>query len=102
MPALSDGDFVVYETQAALDYLEAIAPNPSLVPSDPKARARMRQIQSVSDGYAYASCIGGVFWQRAVEPMTGGQTDENIIREVMPAAQQAMTAINDLAAGGVI
>lgn len=39
VPTLVDGDFVLYESTPILNYLEALHPQPALVPSDPKARA---------------------------------------------------------------
>lgn len=39
VPTLVDGDSVLYESTAILNYLEATHPRPSLVPSDPQGRA---------------------------------------------------------------
>ena len=39
VPTLQDGDFILYESNAILNYLEATHPEPALVPSDPKGRA---------------------------------------------------------------
>jgi glutathione S-transferase len=39
VPTLVDGDLVLYESTAILDYLEARFPEPALVPSDVKDRA---------------------------------------------------------------
>jgi glutathione S-transferase len=39
VPVIDDGGFVLYESTAILNYLEAIHPAPALVPPDPKARA---------------------------------------------------------------
>ena len=39
VPTLVDGEFVLYESTAILNYLEAKYPNPSLVPSGAQARA---------------------------------------------------------------
>lgn len=39
VPTLEDDGFVLYESTAILDYLEAIHPKPALVPADPKGRA---------------------------------------------------------------
>jgi len=38
-PTLEDGDFVLFESTAILDYLESKHPTPPLLPGDPKARA---------------------------------------------------------------
>lgn len=41
VPLLVDGDFRIAQSLAILDYLEAIAPQPALVPADAQERARM-------------------------------------------------------------
>jgi glutathione S-transferase len=39
VPTLDDDGFVLYESTAILEYLEATHPTPALVPSDPRGRA---------------------------------------------------------------
>ena len=39
VPTLDDDGFVLYESTAILNYLEATHPKPALVPADPKGRA---------------------------------------------------------------
>jgi len=41
VPLLVDGDFRIAQSMAILDYLEALAPQPALVPADARMRARM-------------------------------------------------------------
>ena len=41
VPLLVDGDFTLGQSLAILEYLEAKAPQPALIPADPRARARM-------------------------------------------------------------
>lgn len=40
VPTLVDGDLVLYESSAIMDYLEAVYPEPSLLPKSAKDRAR--------------------------------------------------------------
>lgn len=42
VPALEDGDLVLYESSAIVEYLEDRYPSPALVPFDPAGRARVR------------------------------------------------------------
>ena len=44
VPSLSDGDFSLAESQAIIEYLEDVKPEPPLLPRDVKDRARARQI----------------------------------------------------------
>lgn len=42
VPLLVDGDFRINQSQAILEYLEALHPQPALVPADPRQQARVR------------------------------------------------------------
>lgn len=41
VPTLVDGDFVLYESSAIMDYLEQLYPTPSLLPTTPQGRAHV-------------------------------------------------------------
>ena len=43
LPTLIDGEFVVSQSLAILEYLDEVHPAPPLLPTDPAARARARQ-----------------------------------------------------------
>ena len=43
VPVLEDGDLVIAESVAILEYLEETHPSPALMPHDPAGRARCRQ-----------------------------------------------------------
>jgi maleylpyruvate isomerase len=44
LPALVDGDAVLGQSLAIIEYLEETRPEPALLPSDPLGRARVRQL----------------------------------------------------------
>lgn len=46
VPTLVNGDFSLSESSAITEYLDEIYPGVALYPSDPKAKARARQVQS--------------------------------------------------------
>jgi glutathione S-transferase len=49
VPALEDGDFVLYESTAILEYLEATHPQPPLVPADVRGRALVAMHMKLCD-----------------------------------------------------
>ena len=51
IPGLVDGDFVLSESETIIEYLEEAYPVPSLLPRDPKARARVRFLCRFHDLY---------------------------------------------------
>jgi glutathione S-transferase len=57
VPALVDGDFVLYETEAITRYIDEAFPGPMLQPTEPRQRARMAQIISVVDSYGYVPMV---------------------------------------------
>jgi len=50
VPALRDGDVVVYDSAIICDYLDDRLPTPLLLPDDAAARARCRRIALLADG----------------------------------------------------
>jgi len=51
IPALEHDGFVIYESRAIIQYLDARFPEPSLTPADPQQRGRMFQWLSVEQCY---------------------------------------------------
>lgn len=96
VPAFEHDGFELYETAAIIRYVDEAMAGPSLQPSEPKARARMNQILSVADNYAYGPLIGTIFIQRAVMPMVGEATDESAINDAKPAASTCIQALDKL------
>ena len=84
VPAFEHDGFALYETGAILRYVDDAVPGPALAPEEPRARARMNQIMGIVDSYAYRTMIGGVFWQRVVVPMTGGEPDPGAVEAALP------------------
>ncbi|HEX8532749.1 MAG TPA: glutathione S-transferase family protein [Allosphingosinicella sp.] len=67
MPGFRDGDFAISDSTAIVTYLEALHPEPELIPSDPKARARTIWFDEFSDTIMMA-CGGKMFFNRVVAP----------------------------------
>jgi len=72
MPGFKDGDFLISDSTAIITYLEAIKPEPNLIPADPKARARTIWWEEFSDTIAVA-CMGKMFFNRFVAPRFMGR-----------------------------
>jgi glutathione S-transferase len=100
MPVLEHGDFMLYETQAILRYLDRILPSPALTPADPKAAARMDQVMNISDWYLFQGVGNVIAFQRIVKPvLMGGTADEAAIEAAMPAGHRVFDELGRLLAG---
>lgn len=67
MPAFRDGDFAISDSTAIITYLDAIKPEPNLIPTDPKSRARTIWYEEFGDTIL-ASCGAKMFFNRIVAP----------------------------------
>ena len=78
MPALRDGDFTVADSSAIVAYLEAMKPDPQLIPAEPRARAQTIWFDEYADTILFA-CGGKMFFNRMVAPRFLGQAgDEEV------------------------
>lgn len=76
IPGFRDGDFAISDSSAIIAYLEAVQPEPELIPSEPKARARTIWWDEFSDTIL-AACGGKMFFNRIVAPkFLGREGDE--------------------------
>ena len=67
MPGFQDGDFMLADSTAIITYLDAIKPEPNLIPTEPKARARTIWFEEFADTILIA-CMGKMFFNRVVAP----------------------------------
>ncbi|HZR84305.1 MAG TPA: glutathione S-transferase family protein [Candidatus Binatia bacterium] len=58
VPALVDGDTVLFDSKVIAEYLEETHPTPPLVPADAAGRARCRALELVADTQVDAAAIG--------------------------------------------
>ena len=80
-PALEDGDFRLADSSAIVHYLEAKHPEPALIPSEPRERARTIWWDEFADTLLF-SCGGKLFFNRVVSPrFLGRPGDAEIARK---------------------
>lgn len=100
VPVLVHDDFVLYETGAITRYIDETFPGPRLQPVAPRERARMTQIVSIIDSYAYWPMVRQVYSHAVFRPRTGEQVDAAQIRAGLEGSARALGALEALAAGG--
>ena len=96
IPAFEHDGFRLYETGAIARYVDEAFAGPRLQPSDPRDRARMNQIISVLDNYAYRTLVWDIFVERVRAPAQGRQSDEARIAAALPEARACLAALTEL------
>lgn len=69
-PALQDGDFVLWESEAIMQYLASQKPGSALWPSDPKIRADISRWQCWQLGHWGPAC-GTLIYECLAKPLLG-------------------------------
>ena len=67
IPALTDGDFSISDSSAIVAYLDALKPDPALIPVEPRARARTMWFDEFADTVFFATGRT-MFFNRVVAP----------------------------------
>lgn len=67
IPGFQDGDFRISDSTAIITYLEALHPEPNLIPAEPRARARAVWFEEFADTILVAAG-GKIFFNRIVAP----------------------------------
>jgi glutathione S-transferase len=90
------GDFALYETCAIARYVDEAFPGPPLQPARARDRARMAQIVSIADSYAYRPLVRQVFAHRVFRPRLARDADEAEIAAGLAAARTVLGALDPL------
>jgi len=99
VPVLEHGDFLLYETQAILRYLDRVLPDPALTPGDWKSAARMDQVMNISDWYLFQGVGNVIAFQRIVGPRIMGLVpDETAIAQALPKGHTVIAELSRLLA----
>jgi glutathione S-transferase len=96
IPALEHGGFTLYETNAITRYVDEAFEGPALQPQQPARRARLQQIVSVLDAYAYRPMVWGVTVARMRPRPDGERPDEARIAAALAEAARALDALEAL------
>ena len=99
IPALEHGSMRLYETGAITRYLDAAFPEPPLLPTSPRRRARVDQIIGILDSYAYRAMVWDIFVERIRAPAQGRVPDEARISAALPHARTCLEALEALQDG---
>lgn len=97
VPVLEHGDYLLYETQAILRYLDRVLPDPALTPADARLAGRMDQVMNINDWYLFQGVNNVIGFQRIIKPRLMGQpADEAAIAEAMPRAHAVINELSRL------
>jgi glutathione S-transferase len=94
MPVIEDGDFVLWEANAILQYLAGKYPEKGLLPADPQKRALVTQWQCWDLAHWEPGCAMVIF-ERLVKPLFGrGAEDPAKVEEGMEKFRRAAPVLN--------
>lgn len=86
IPGFRDGDFCISDSTAIITYLEAKHPEPPLIPTEPRARARTIWFEEFADTILIA-CMGKLFFNRIVAPKFMGQPGDQALADKAEAEE---------------
>jgi glutathione S-transferase len=94
VPTLVDGDFVLSESRAIMQYLASKRPESGLLPRDEQARADVTRWQ-FWDATHFSPHVGTVAFQRLMKPMMGmGDPDAGKIEEALVNFRRFAAVLN--------
>jgi glutathione S-transferase len=96
IPGFEHAGFRLYEAGAITRYVDEAFPGPRLQPEDPRHRARMNQIISILDSYAYRTLVWDIYVERVSRPASGAAADEQKIAAALPKAEICLSALAEL------
>jgi len=96
IPAFEHCGFRLYEAGAITRYVDEVFPGPALQPDSPRGRARMNQIISILDSYAYRTLVWDIYVEGVSRPAMGATADEQRIADALPKAEVCLSALSKL------
>ena len=92
LPAFAHDALSLYETGAITRYVDRAFAGPALQPAEPNALARVDQVISIVDFFAYDCMVGVLAWQRLVVPMLKEAPGEPAIAACLPQVKLCVGA----------
>lgn len=86
MPAFQDGDFRISDSSAIIAYLDAVKPEPVLIPADPRDRARTIWYDEFADTILFATAAK-LFFNRIVAPRFLGREGDAVAADKAEAEE---------------
>jgi glutathione S-transferase len=96
IPAFEHDGFRLYEAGAITRYVDEAFSGTRLQPDGLRGRARMNQIISILDSYAYRTLVWDIFVERVSRPARELASDEPRIADALPQAEVCLFALSDL------
>ncbi len=95
MPAMVDGDFALADSSAIVAYLDALHPEPVLIPADARGRGRVEWFDKLADTML-SPAVGVIGFNRIVAPrFLGRESDEAAVRTALDATLPPILAYLD-------
>ncbi|NVB78391.1 MAG: glutathione S-transferase family protein [Kofleriaceae bacterium] len=99
VPTLVDGDLVLTESRAIMQYLASKKPESGLLPRDEKSRAEVTRWQ-FWDASHFASQLGTLVFERMIKPMFGmGEPDQRKIEDAISGCRRFGAVLDTHLAG---
>jgi glutathione S-transferase len=96
IPAMRDGDFTLCDSSAIIHYMEALKPEPALIPAEAKARGRVIWFEEFGDTIIVGAA-GAIFFNRIVAPKFMGKPGDEAAAD--KAEKEALPPVMDYLEG---
>ena len=102
VPVLTHGTFKLFETGAITRYVDRAFTGPALQPEDAAALARMDQVISVIDAYAYWPMVRQVSSHAFFRPFFGDPSSREEVEKGLEASERVLSFLDGIAGEGLV